>query len=514
MNSLKRVSLQMLRLPTFGLATAWLAVIASPCRGELPSVKELIRRTEAACAVQEKEVEGSAAWALQSLAEAKAYTGDFAGAVRTAQSITGLWQGFAYIQCWVIHFEQTGALAELPPDAFSETNDLEKVSKIQARIDMAKALIKAGRTAQAMKHLPQGKDQETRENALFLQGFYVFLVEYHRNRGDSREAAASLRRGWEVFQNSGVRISRFDWFETVAKLWLKLGDRAQASSVKDETVRQLREYTRRSEPHQLMSVEWARIAALHAYFGDDELAREAFRESLRVAEAAYRKERDDGIGRGMKDYYIANYADNLGQVAAYQFRAGRKSAAANALDQSISLFSQIRDIGQRNYRLSKVLDYLADEGDFEGAVKSLQAMTSAYYQMGGYCRCAKNLVAAGRTLEGLRYLAMAEALANKERESNDFKGPLEEFAEIKAKAGDLAAARAVLAKGLAISRATQVKDLHQGIARCQVRLGLLDDAYETIREIPQPNFRVWPLSELACEAAKREALRKKKAEAK
>ncbi len=78
----------------------------------MPSAQELIRRTEAACAEQEEEEEGSSALALTSLAEAKAYSGDFVGALRTAQLVKGLMRSSAVINSWVIHLEQTGNIAK------------------------------------------------------------------------------------------------------------------------------------------------------------------------------------------------------------------------------------------------------------------------------------------------------------------------------------------------------------------------------------------------------------------
>jgi hypothetical protein len=85
-------------------------------------------------------------------------------------------------------------------------------------------------------------------------------------------------------------------------------------------------------------------------------------------------------------------------------------------------------------------------------------------------------------------------------------------AEAKAKAGDLPGAKRCLEKAVDVSRATMANDYHQEIARAQDRIGLLEDAYRTIKDIPQPEWRSLPLAELARETAKREAATGKRKE--
>ncbi len=134
---------------SFGAAiflVGYFALVSSPARADLPSMLELIRQTEIACAALERDNGERPAWALALLADAQAYAGDYAAAVRTAQRIdNGFWQSATFLSCWTIHFELTGNIAELPEDAFSETNDFKRITKIQAQVDMAKALVKAGR---------------------------------------------------------------------------------------------------------------------------------------------------------------------------------------------------------------------------------------------------------------------------------------------------------------------------------------------------------------------------------
>lgn len=62
---------------------------------------------------------------------------------------------------------------------------------------------------------------------------------------------------------------------------------------------------------------------------------------------------------------------------------------------------------------------------------------------------------------------------------------------------------------LAVSKANDGKHF-QSIARIQIRQGRLEEAYRTIREIPNPEMRLLPLAELTLRVAKEEDARKKK----
>src|SRR5262249_36941508 len=145
----------------------------------------------------------------------------------------------------------------------------------------------------------------------------------------------------------------------------------------------------------------------------------------------------------------------------------------------------------------------------EGALKTLERMQSTYWKALGYCECAGKLASEGQRFAAQQLLDKAEALAATESEPKTSADMLVKIAEARAKTADLLVAKRCLEKAIKASQATKANDAHQWIARCQVRVGLLEDAHETIRAMQQLESRLLPLAELTREAAKKQALARK-----
>lgn len=251
-------------------------------------------------------------------------------------------------------------------------------------------------------------------------------------------------------------------------------------------------------------MNWAHVGKIQALLGQEKLAREAFDEALRQAEADDQNMKDAGFKPYLRD---SMYIDTVGRIGTWQFAAGLKTEAAQSYGQAIARAEKIeRGSG---YLLCDFVESQSNEGDIAGALKTLENMQDAYWKALAYCRCAKKLVGEGRPADSRDLLEKAEKLADVEPEPRNSTDMFVKIAEVQAKAGDLPAAKRSLEKALKISRSTKANDHHQSIARCQVSIGFLEDAYETIAAIQEAEWRALPLAELARAAAKKKAVARK-----
>lgn len=486
------------------LGLVCLVLAFSEASAELPPARELIRQTQDACKEYEDREGEKAGWPLLELAKAQAYTGDYAQNIETARSIPGFWKVAAVCGCWQIHFEHTGTIAEFPAELFAES-DLDKLENTTARVEIAKVLAKAGRLGEATKFLP--KDEENRGTAYSLTEFYLFLAQEQAQRGDRQGAATNLKRAATFSERFKDNPKRVEWIETMVRVWIKIENQAEARAARDAAVQLLRE-RRKKKPNEYLSLYWARLGKLHVLLGQQNLAREAFAEALRLADAADKNAKEEGIQD--ENLRADSYSRAVAQIGAWQFTCGFKTEAAESYRRAVARAEQIQPDGMRDYQLLRLLELQRDEGDIDGALKTLERMQSAYYKTLGYCSCAQKLATDGQAPAAQRLLQKAEALADAEPEPKHSTDMWGKIAEVKAKAHDLPAAKHCLERALKLSRGTEANDHHQWIARCQIRLGLLDDAHQTIRAIPQPEWRLLPLAELTHQAAKRDAMARKK----
>lgn len=472
--------------------------LSARANSDLPSLRELIQKTDEAITAREKENDEGIAWPLGELAVAQAYAGDFSGAVRTARRIRGAWRSTILLSCREIHFEQTGKCDEIRPEDFSEVKELQNNARTHAQVEMAKVFVKAGRTPEAMKLLPQ--EPATREIAYFLKDFYLFLAEQQAKQQDTKDAAASLRHAWQYWEQTGIRTTRMEWFEQVALLFKKLGEPAQARIINNVAIKQMRDRTQKEEAHVILSQEWAELGGLNVELGEKDQADECFREALRLADAAQQK------NQAHADLGLQLYVGNLGHIAACLEKAGRKGEARDVLNLAFEKDAQIEGAATRDFALFQLIESLFPEND-EYALDIVKQMRDTYWKSYGYSVFALKLADTGRKETARSFLKKAEPLATARRDANSTISLWEKMAEVSSKLGDASGARRSLARALQVSRTTKDNQYHPGIARCQIRLGMLDDAYATIQAISQSEFQLLPLAELTRALAKQEARR-------
>lgn len=489
----------------------------APAWAGLPPARQLIRQTDDACKRYEKRTGESADLPLIRLAKAQTYMGDYVGTLQTVGRISdSLWRYMALSAYLEIRFERTGTVSEIPADAFGMT-DSEKDAKRQTRIAIAKFLAAAGRLPEALDVLPN--DEHNIGAAWDLVAFYLFLAEDQTQRGDKRGAVASLEHAWSIlcrFERLKNSVS-VEWLDTIAKLWLQLGEQERALDVKNELRRLAHDWSTNKEANRYVAWAWARVGKLEALFGQDDAAHEAFREALRLANTAAQNAKDVAAQNAEEEditrahLRVGHEAQTLGKIGTWQFAAGQLAEAAKTYAKATVAAGRIQDDGQHDYALGKLLELQLDGGDIKGALETLEQMRRAYWKAEYQCRCAEKLAEDGKLAACRRLLEQAEALADRESEPNNSTSMFTKIAEARAKAEDLSAAKRCLEKALQVSRKTEANDHHQWIARSQVRVGLFEDAYETIMAIPEAEWRLIPLAELAHQTAKREALSQKKA---
>jgi hypothetical protein len=199
----------------------------------------------------------------------------------------------------------------------------------------------------------------------------------------------------------------------------------------------------------------------------------------------------------------------VGQIGVWQRRVGLQAESAESYAMAMARVKALTNVLERDYLFLILTETLCDGGDVDVALKATEPIQGAYWKALSYCHCAKALAASRREPEAQALRKKAETLADAEATADHRTDMLAKIAEAAAKADDLPAAKRCLDKALQVSRATKEHKYHVSIARCQVRIGLLDNAYETVRDIPQVERRDLPLAELAREVAKREALARK-----
>jgi tetratricopeptide (TPR) repeat protein len=457
---------------------------------KMPPVKELIRRGLEEC----KNAE-DADWPMQLLALAQAHLGQHKDAVRTAQAIPSqLWRNTALLECWQIRFEATGVIGELLEGA-AESEE-ERISIAISRYFAAKFLAKAGKLEAAKKFLP--KDAGDRWSAFNLADYYLFLAERQAAKGDRKGALASLLEVEKLADH--YTGDRFEFGYQTARLCLKLGNREQALKAQKRTSTLLQELLKKS-PQQAAFL-YARLGRLHALFSETELARQAFEKAILLNKIEPVENDDDDPSAA--DYRVIDPMLRATEVGIWQLEAGFKKEAAATFRKVIELSKKIKDDGRHDSQLLRFAEKQCETKEFGGALITIAEMRGDYWKALGYCTCAKQNDAKDQERVRRFLLEKAETLADAEPKPLNSTDMFARIAEVHGKLGDLPAAKRCLGKALKISSAN--KNAHrQNIARSQVRLGLFDDAHETIIGIEPARFQLLPLAELAKEAARTQA---------
>jgi tetratricopeptide (TPR) repeat protein len=486
---------------------AFVPVVAGVDGAELPSVQELIRQTSETCRRVRTETDEIPDWGLMELANAQAWAGDYTAALETARSVSV--KGFREItlaNCWVIEFERTGVIEPFPVQD-PGNSEIEQSLYGTVKVSAAQALAKAGKLDEAKKFLPQ--DRGDRECGLDLTTFYMALAEDQFRHGDRGGTAASLREAWTIAARfDGDVYFHIGWIHTMVDLWLKLGDKPNAKVGKDSALAFLQRRGNKENPSKTLALAWARQGKLHAVFGENELAREAFVEAIQTANGADEINKAEGLYDS--DFRAGEHAEVLGRIGAWQLAAGVKDDAQESFRKALTRLDEIKEELKRDHNLLKIVDLQRGAGVVDEALKSIERMKSVYYRASACCHCAETLSSGDRKAEARQLLLRAVELADGKRDPDQTPHMLVEIAETKAKVADLTSARPYYQKAIEISLATQDHNWHQAIARSQLRLGLFEDAYETALGIPNLYYRSLPLAELTEEVAKKEALARKK----
>jgi tetratricopeptide (TPR) repeat protein len=386
----------------------------------------------------------------------------------------------------------------------------------------AECLTKAGRDEEARKLLPS---EDRPEQCVHFFSLHLSLAEHFVNQGDQKAAGERLKRAFAVVQKHG-KPKRMEYFEQMVRLWLRIGDREQAMVVRTEAARFVRDWIERGNRNTLLAEDRARVAKCHALLGDDQAAREAFADAVRIAiEADQRviKEIEEEAPEDPDErkewlessYYYrrhGNFIQTVGQIGAWQFSSGYPQAARETYAKAIERLEQLptgTEDRKPSFPRLKLVRAQCKEGDIAAALQSLEGENDPYWKLLGYCECASKLADGNPSPWVTKLIVRAESLVRIEKRADHRGWMLEKLVELKAQAGDSEGAKKTLNEALAASKADGGKNF-QAIARTLIRQGRLEEAYRTIREIPEPKMRLLPLAELARRAAKEEDARKKK----
>ena len=482
---------------------AWLAVGHSLSAG-LPPVERLLCETEEACRKLQEDTGESPDWNLITLAKAKAYADDYAGAIQITRSLPGLLSRVALGLCFEIEREQTGAARET-------VNEIVALSKTAEdpldRLEFAQMLVDSGKLAEAQQLLP--RQEEDRKDIFVLTEFYLHLAAYQARMGDPPGAAASLQRadGLSARWKQGSLRRRVDWLEATQKVWLTVENKKQALATA-QAAHELVQASGTAAGSGESARVWSNVAKLHMLVGESEPAREALRTAARTAESAGPT---PDTQREYRDLALQNQAKSFNEIGGRQFTFGFNEDAAKTYLLGMKAAGQIQDPLRRQGTLLERLTLQSDAGDSAGALETLELLQAGYWQAAGCCRCARALATQGKRPEAQQLLRRAESLANDESGLNNKAHIALHIAEVHAAMGDLAQARSAIKKACELGDAGEDGNFRQPIALAQIRCGMLDDAYETTMAIEELPYRVVPLAMLAERAAKANARNRKPA---
>lgn len=477
--------------------SAWLT-FGAEVYAALPPVASLIREADETCRKVTSDMGETSPWVSIALVKAKAYSGDYAGAIQTTQSLSDIWQVVALEFCWEIELAQTGEARESIPEVIARSMDTKDEV---FRLNCIKMLVDSGKLDEAKKLLPHHDEQ--RADIFVLTEYYLHLAAYQSRTGDAAGAAANLQRagGLASRWSKGPARPRLEWLHATLKVWLKLENKERALAI-SQTAHALVQTNATSVKSEQLAKAWSDVAKLHMLAGSRALARDALRAAARIADAAGPAPDADPEYRNLD---LKHQVDCLSEIGTQQFASGFKDDATETYSMGIKRAEKIQDVNQRQSTLLDRLALQCTVGDSEGALKTLESMQDAYWRAIGCCRCAGTLATEGKRSHARQLLKRAESLANNKTALSSKIDVLLKIAEAQATMEDLSQARSTFTNVRDLADAAKESGFRQPMAIAQIRCGLLEDAYETTNAIEELRYRILPLTMLAEHAAKRVA---------
>lgn len=482
------------------VAAALLNSLASstPAQDTLPPLRQLIAET---LTLANTDRENNSA-ALNDLAQAECYLGDFAAARKTLPPYgpQEFVQQAHHLACARIEIEITGSLDSIPRELWK--SEIASLGFIHS--DAALDFVNRGEIDKAMQHIAQFPKDVHSVFSLAAPELIGKLV-----KAGHKEEARQVLKDWAAsYQNAD---SVFDYrqgahTELLVALLVEydLRDVAADFCRHERTVAQAE--TDVAECGESIARVWAQCGKSFAILGDKPSAQEA----LRQAHIWLDKARDLKLDLEMR-IRLFDFAKAYAALAARQTIVLGTEEALTAYDRSYELARLTVTPEYGEYTFEQILVEQLAAGDESGARETLNRVLTPRSRAKCWHLLAKHSLEQGKD-DPARAAARA---AVQELDRDGFEPFMAQdmapIAATAARAGENELAQKLFHRALALSEANeQPKFNHPWIAGIQAHAGFHSDAYRTIQTISQRSDRAQPLADLCLALAKAEYLATKK----
>jgi tetratricopeptide (TPR) repeat protein len=462
----------------------------------LPPVGQLIAETLKLC-----ETDGeSHTQALNDLAAAKCYLGDFASARKILLPFgpDNFFQQAAHHTCAGIEIEATGSIASIPAALWKDDFGF-------MHGDAALAFVERGEIEKALHHI----DAIPRSVHSAFNVCGVKLIQKLKDT-QQNDACRKVLLHWAACYEKADSVFNYRDRHRVPQLvaWLvEFNERPVAMSLCEHFHSVLRAETDIDECGEFIGRAWGEYALALAAAGEKDGASGALRQAhLWIDKARARKlEADERV-----DYL--QLAQSYAAIAARQAVVQGADEARPAYEQAYGFARYSLNTRYGEYVFERIVDEQLTAGDTIGARETIKRMQTPRYIGKCWKRICEHDLANGNAES-----ARAAARAAVEQHDRDGFEPFmaQEVAPVAATAalaGEKELARRLFQRALTLSEANETpKFNHPWIAGIQVHGGLLADAYRTIQSVEEPADRIQPLAKLCRALTKAEFFARKAA---
>jgi tetratricopeptide (TPR) repeat protein len=469
---------------------------SSAAQDGLPPVKQLIAETLALCNADRE----SNTLALNDLAEAQCYLGDFTSARKTLSPSApdNFFRQAAHQKCAEIEIEITGSTDSIPAALWKDEFGF-------MHGDAALAFVERGEIDKALHHI----DAIPRSVHSAFNVVGMRLVQKLRS-SNLNDAGRKVLLTWATCYEKADSVFQYRDSYRVPQLvaWLvEINERPAAMSLCQHFHAVLQAETDIDECGEFIGRAWAEYALALAAIGDKSRASRALDQARLWIDKA----------RVVK-FEPEKRADYVDFARSYAAIAARQAVVLGA-DEARAAYEKAYDFARHSpntdygeYAFERIVGEQLTAGDTQGARETIKRMLMPQYIAKSWKIICEHELAHGKA-DATRAAARA-AVQSLDRDGFE---PLmaQEMAPVAASAalaGEKELAQRLFERGLALSAANESpKFNHPWIAGIQVHAGLLSDAYRTIQSVEEPSDRIQPLAKLCRSLAKAEYISRKAA---
>jgi hypothetical protein len=469
--------------------TAFPAQFASG-QDALPPVRQLLSETLALCNADRESHKA----ALNDLAAAQCYLRDFEAARKTLPPYEPLnfFQMAAHHKCASIEVELTGSTANIPPALWNDEFGF-------LHGDAALALVSRGDFEKALHHIDA--IPKSIHSAWNIVG--VKLVEKLKEAQQTDHCRKVLLAWASCYDNTDsifdYVLDRHHFLRLVA--WLvEFHERPKAVTLCERWHSLLKADTDIDDSGRYIGLGWADYALAAKALGDKPAAAFALQQAREWLEKAFEAKFDP---KERESYY--GFAKSYAAIAARQAVVLGDEQAQPAYIIAYDLARQSVNPQYGEYTYERIVSEQLTAGDEKGIAQTLRSMLASRYIARAWAAICEHHLEHSQPESARAAARQAGQWLDQDGFEPFMAHDMAKVAATAALAGEKELAQKLFRRALALSEMNEDPKLdHPWIARMQIHAGLLSEAYDTIRSIPELNDRLTPQAELCLALAKAE----------